>query len=173
MITRLDEALEREGIRNVTTRVESLTRFVATPEPADLIYLGSCLQYIDDEGIKEGMARLESAVGPDSLLLSRDTVSTIGRTFHRHERYKTGDPTIYRRAEDYQELLGAYGWKLAADWPSYIRPLSWRLRKLYPDAWMKGLMQSELPLAEFELKLSRLLDPPKDKQHRFFLYVRA
>lgn len=37
---------------------------------------------------------------------------------------------------------------------------------------MSRLMALERPLAGLEMRLAWLLDPPKDKQHRFFLYTR-
>lgn len=125
MIERLKAGLAEADIRNVETRVESMTQFAVQGPKADLIYLGSCLQYIDDAGIREGMERLSEAADGQSVLLSRDTVSTLGRTFHRHERYSTGDPTIYRTAGAYRDLLAPYGWNLATSWPSYAKPLSW------------------------------------------------
>lgn len=138
----------------------------------DLVYLGSCLHYMSEEAIEEALSRLAGSVTRDCVLLSRDTVSRIGRTFHRSERYPGNDPAIYRPEQFYRELMLRHGFALGDAWTTYARPLSWHVLRWLPDKLLEPLMSAELALASAEVRLIDRLPSRADKAHRFFLYRR-
>lgn len=171
MVERARERVEAEGLDNVTLAAGSLEA-LDYDGPFDVVYLGSCLHYVGDAALAEGMGRIAAAASDDCVLISRDTVSLIGRTFHRSELYGGDDPAIYRPIEAYEEVMARHGWKLASSWPTWVRPLSWRLRPLLPGPLLAAALRMEAPLAGAWVRLASMLERPRDKQHRFFVYRR-
>ncbi len=163
---------EREGHDNVTFQAESFERLDYGGRVFDMVYLGACLHYMSEEAIDEALSKLGDAISESAVLVSRDTVSTLGRTFHRSERYNTPDPAIYRPAKEYESMMIKHGWKLIDSWPTYVRPISWRLRFLFPGSLLQKLMGFEARHASFMVRHPGIFDRPGDKQHRFFIYER-
>jgi SAM-dependent methyltransferase len=171
MVERARAAVAAAGRRNADVQVAA---FHDVPEggPFDLVYLGSCLHYIDDAHIEAGLARLDALVAPGAILLSRDTVSLTGRAFHRAERYGGDDPAIYRPADAYREMMARHGWRLDDSWPTWVKPLAARAGRALPRPLRDALLALELPLAPLYVRLSDALPKRAPKEHRFFVYRR-
>jgi SAM-dependent methyltransferase len=171
MIEQARERVLGAGLTNVQLSVAPMDE-VELEGQFDLIYLGSCLHYMDDAAITRGLERVAPRLAPGGVLLSRDTVSLIGKTFHRSERYGGDDPAIYRPIAWYQDAMRRHGLSLVAAWPTWVKPLSWRLRWLLPAAARRACLERELALASFEVRHPWLLRRPGPKEHRFFRYER-
>jgi SAM-dependent methyltransferase len=173
LVEQARQRVEHHGLTNASFAVGSFETHRFDEAAFDLVYLGSCLHYMSLEAIEEAAAKMDAWATPDCLVLSRDTVSLLGRTFARSERYRSEDPAIYRPASVYAEVLGRHGWRLADSWVSYARPLSWRLKGLIPRRLRPAALRAELRLARLEVWLSERWPFGRgDKQHRFFVYER-
>ncbi len=171
MIEQARQRVLSEGLGNVQLAVAPMDAVELEGE-FDLIYLGSCLHYMDDGAVLRGLERVVPHLTPGGVLLSRDTVSLIGKTFHRSERYGGDDPAIYRPIAWYEQAMQRHGLTLVAAWPTWVKPLSWRLRWLLPAALRRACLERELALAGFEVRHPWLLRWPGAKEHRFFRYER-
>lgn len=172
MIEQARERVLAAGLSNVELSVAPMDEAQLEGE-FDLIYLGSCLHYMDDAAILRGLERIAPRLAPGGVLLSRDTVSLIGKTFHRSERYGGDDPAIYRPIAWYEDAMRRHGLTLVSAWPTWVKPLSWRLRWLLPPALRRACLERELALAGFEVRHPWLLRWPGPKEHRFFRYERV
>jgi SAM-dependent methyltransferase len=169
MIARARRYLGDQGIDNVELQVASMEELAQMPA-FDLIYLGSCMHYMSDAAIEEAIPSISAMLAPAGTLLTRDTVSLIGRTFHRSEKYAGDDPAIYRPLEWYEARFEGAGLRLVDAWPTHVIPLAWRARTLLPAAWLERGLQVELALAAAEVRAAFLLRRPGPKEHRFFVY---
>ena len=160
------------GRANVELRVAPFHELSFPGEAFDLVYLGSCLHYIDEPHIEEGLCRLDGMAAPGALLLSRDSVSTLGHAFHRSERYGGDDPAIYRPAAFYEQAMARHGWTLEDSWKSYATPLFWSLRKVLPGRALDALSGVEVWLAPLTIRWADLRRARGPKEHRFFVYRR-
>ena len=59
------------------------------------------------------------------------------------------------------------------EWPTYVKPVSWRLRKMLPASALERGLQRELAIAAGEVRSAWLLHRAGAKDHRFFLYGKA
>lgn len=172
MVERARERITAAGLTHVTLIAASMEQLA--PEGLfDVVYLGSCLHYMGEEAIDEGLAMVAAHTAPGALLLSRDTVSTSEQTFARSERYGGDDPAIYRPASWYRAIMARHGFEYQAQWPTYVTPLAWRIRKLLPARALEAALGAEAKLAAAEVRLERVLHRPKAKDHRFFQYARV
>ncbi len=172
MVERARERITRAGLHHVTLVAASMEQLEVKGD-FDVVYLGSCLHYMGEDAIDEGLATVAAHTKPGAVLLSRDTVSMIGRTFARAERYGGDDPAIYRPAAWYREAMARHGFEVLDQWPTYVTPLAWRLRKVMPDALLERALRAESTLAAAEVRYHRVLHRPGAKDHRFFRYVRV
>ena len=76
----------------------------------------------------------------------------IGREFRRSEHYAGDDPAIYRPAAWYAERFARFGLVLVDEWPTYVKPVSWRLRKMLPASALERGLQRELAIAAGEVQ---------------------
>ncbi|MBI2896361.1 MAG: methyltransferase domain-containing protein [Deltaproteobacteria bacterium] len=171
MVQRARDRVASAGLGNVTLQVAAFHE-IACDGSFDLVYLGSCLHYIDDEHVEAGLRRLDGLAAPDAILLSRDSVSLIGRTFRRSELFEGDDPAIYRPVAWYEEAMARHGWTLADSWRSYTTPLFWTLRGRLPRALLEALARTELWLSPLAIRCADLRRSRGSKEHRFFLYRR-
>jgi SAM-dependent methyltransferase len=169
MVERARERVREAGLTHVELVAASMEE-LALEGTFDTVYLGSCLHYMSEDAIDEGLARLATHTDPGALVLSRDTVSLIGRTFHRQERYGGDDPAIYRPADWYAERFATHGFARVDAWPTHVTPLAWRMRKLLPGALLDRALALELPAAAREVRWQKLLHRTGDKDHCFFRY---
>jgi SAM-dependent methyltransferase len=167
MIDLARERVRAAGLDNVELQVAPFeeTRY---DRRFDFVYLGCCLQYMSDEAIAVALERLAANTTPDCPLLSRDTVSTLDRRFHRSERYANDDPAIYRTADEYAAVMARHGWQAIDSWPTWVKPWAWKIVGHMPRVVRGAWLRLALWLTPLALRLSR----PGDKQHRFFLYER-
>jgi SAM-dependent methyltransferase len=172
MIEQAGERLRAAGLSNVELSVAPMDEVTLQGE-FDLIYLGSCLHYMDDAAVLRGLERVAPHLAPNGVLLTRDTVSLIGRAFHRSERYGGDDPAIYRTIAWYQDAMKRHGLRLVNAWPTWVKPLTWRLRWALPPGLRRACLERELALASFEVRHPWLLRRPGPKEHRFFRYERV
>ena len=173
MVDRARARVAEAGLDNVEVRAGAIEEMAfADDEKFDVVYLGSCLHYMSDEAVTAGLAAVARAATDDCLLISRDTVSLIGRTFDRRERYATGDPAIYRPIAFYEQAVAPHGWRLVDEWRTWVKPLTWRVRWLLPRVVLRRLLALELQLAPFEVRHAQRLQPARDKCHKFFVYER-
>jgi hypothetical protein len=138
----------------------------------DVVYLGSCLHDMGEDAIEEGLANVAAHTQAGALLLSRDSVSTTGQTFHRSERYGGDDPAIYRPVQWYRDAMARHGFVATDDWPTYVTPLSWRIRRVLPARLLQSALEAEVGLSPTWVRLARILHRAGAKDHRFFTYVR-
>jgi SAM-dependent methyltransferase len=172
MIERARERIAAAGLRHVELVAASMEA-LALEGQFDVVYLGSCLHYMGEEAIEEGLANVARHSHGQTRLLSRDTVSLLGRTFDRSERYGGDDPAIYRPAQWYAEVMARHGFVKRDEWPTYVKPVAWRMRKVLPRKLLQRALDREVGLAPGEVRWARVLHWPGPKDHRFFLYERA
>lgn len=171
MIERARERIARAGFQHVSLVVSSMEALVLEGR-FDVVYLGSCLHYMGEDAIDEGMAKIAAHSHPGTLLLSRDTVSTTGQAFYRQQRYGGDDPAIYRPAAWYRALMQRHGFVLTDDWPTYVKPLAWRVRKVLPSGVLQAALDAEVGLSPTWVRWARVLHRTDAKDHRFFAYAR-
>jgi SAM-dependent methyltransferase len=171
MIERARARIAKAGLTHVTLVAASMEQLELAGN-FDVVYLGSCLHYMGEDAIDEGMTIVERHTAPGALLLSRDTVSTTGVAFARSEKYGGDDPAIYRPAQWYADTMARHGFDRTDDWPTYVTPLSWRIRKVLPRAILQAALDAESRAAATEVRLAGLLHRPGAKDHRFFAYVK-
>lgn len=171
MIKRASQCVAAAALANVEFHVSSLEDLPALGQ-FDMVYLSGCLQYVSDEALEQALPRVARMVSPSGTLLTRDSVSLIGRTFRRGELYPEDDPVIYRPVAWYRERFEQSGLRLLDEWPTYVIPLSWRLRRVLPAAVCARSMQIEMKYAAMEVRNARLLRKAGPKEHRFYVYDR-
>lgn len=169
MVDRARERVQEAGFTHVELVAASMEE-LSVDGTFDTVYLGSCLHYMSDDAIDEGLANVARHTDPGTLLLSRDTVSLTGAAFHRSERYGGDDPAIYRPAQWYADAMARHGFHGVDAWPTYVSPIAWRLRKLLPGRLLDAALSTELRFAATEVRAQRLLHHPRDKDHLFFAY---
>ena len=127
---------------------------------------------MSEEAINEALKKLNNNVKEHSILVSRDTVSLLGRSFHRSEFYNSADPAIYRTSKEYELLFAKHGWQQVESFPSYVKPISWKIRSIIPNKFIIKLLNFETRFVHFYLKYADIIEKSKDKQLRFFIYKR-
>lgn len=171
MVERARARIAKAGLHHVTLVAASMEQ-LQLGGAFDVVYLGSCLHYMGEDAIEEGLAIVHRHTKPGALLLSRDTVSTTGETFARSEKYGGDDPAIYRPAQWYAQVMARHGFDRTDDWPTYVTPLAWRMRKVLPQSILQAALDAESRAAATEVRLSAILHRPGAKDHRFFAYER-
>jgi ubiquinone/menaquinone biosynthesis C-methylase UbiE len=172
MIDRARERVREAGLSHVELVAASMEE-LRVDGSFGTVYLSSCLHYMSDDAIEEGLANVARHTDPGALLLSRDTVSLTGAAFHRSERYGGDDPAIYRPAQWYADAMARHGFHRFDAWPTYVTPLAWRIRKVLPDRVLAAALAAELRVASAEVRAHRLLHHPGDKDHLFFAYQKS
>ncbi len=172
MIERVQARVDAAGLHNVTLHARPLDEMDPQQE-FDLIYFGSCLQYMSDSAVRTSFERSAHYAEPNAVLLCRDTVSLLGRPFHRSERYSGDDPAIYRTPEYYEDLAWAHGWRRIDRWSTYAPAVARGLKRVLPGFALRALLSLELPLAARRVAYRDRRPPSGDKRHQFALYERA
>jgi len=164
----------QRGLSNVNFQICSADNLQLAGQEFDTIYLGSCLHYMSDEAIVKMLSHLAQHTTSTSLMISRDTVSLLGKAFYRSEYYTNSDPAIYRPAEFYQEAMLEHGWVLKDSWPTYFKSIAWPMRKFVPRTLLLRVMRMEAQLMTMRLNLyqvkNHLWKNRHNKEHRFFVY---
>ena len=130
------------------------------------------MHYMSIGAIDEMLGWIDAHTTENCTIISRDTVSLLGESFHRSERYSNNDPAIYRLVEEYESRLSVYGWSLAQSWPTYAPPRFAWLHSVLPQSWRLRLQQKELRVLPEQIRKINWRNGSGDKQHCFFVYRR-
>jgi len=138
----------------------------------EIVYLSSCMHYMSIPAIEEMLRWIDQHSTQHCQIITRDTVSLLGHSFHRSERYSNDDPAIYRTVDEYEALLGVYNWSLVQSWPTYLSPRFRWLHKALSTSLVHRFQQRELRLLPERIRQLDWKEGPGDKKHCFFLYRR-
>jgi SAM-dependent methyltransferase len=180
MVAIAEEERTRLNLSNVRFECCSLFDYKAD-QKFDLVYFSGVLQYMDDDVVKQCIAKASSILSADGFIVSRDSVQTAQRM------EKTGEyPVIYRAEAEYRAFFEAGGFALDYSNLSYqhkrFTGLASRLYMIPGVTYkMAYAVREGLCLLDNLFGNPSILKTKKHKaelkeenpqEHRFFKYVR-